>query len=476
MDAIEKDNTNSMTMDKTNMANKFIDRKKLIPKSQDFRLLRKEAIQMALEHSGELWTDFNDHDPGVTILEQVCYAITELSYQAELDPQFWLFGHQQNSKGADFFLLPGGDSEDGSPFEVPVSSITEMPGYYSIQKTFPDNYGLRASLPVQKDEKQQQLHLRTYLTLLESLLLDFHVRLHNFSGMLMVENNGDEVKLGEKFANAFNVLVPKGVTVNNIADTYEKGGFTLNNQIAFQEYLLQRYGELYDEATKTLLAQIWEDEENSDSFKTKWLEVLKKLVKGYEDYAGKDKNQFFTSGKNDEELHKLKSDSVGVLKKLEILLSPINATGEGVETYLLAQLQGEKLQIAVVVDVVISVGHVDPQTAEATVAIELVEDVEPQASEAADAVEEELGEGTGPQTVEAAAEEKLLKNKRAKIAALIKQLFPFYAIPKYFFLDAAGWVVAENASFTEVFERADKDTLNQASFETWFAPAENEEE
>ncbi|MGZ3750874.1 MAG: hypothetical protein ACXVAU_06345, partial [Mucilaginibacter sp.] len=31
-----------------------------------------------------LWTDYNEHDPGITILEALCYAITELGYRTQL--------------------------------------------------------------------------------------------------------------------------------------------------------------------------------------------------------------------------------------------------------------------------------------------------------------------------------------------------------------------------------------------------------
>jgi hypothetical protein len=34
--------------------------------------------------SSDVWTDFNYSDPGVTILEQFCYALTELPYRAQL--------------------------------------------------------------------------------------------------------------------------------------------------------------------------------------------------------------------------------------------------------------------------------------------------------------------------------------------------------------------------------------------------------
>ncbi|WP_437316198.1 hypothetical protein [Sorangium sp. So ce385] len=48
----------------------------------DYAFLRQEGIRHLERIAGHLWTDFNDHDPGITILEQLCYAITDLAYRA----------------------------------------------------------------------------------------------------------------------------------------------------------------------------------------------------------------------------------------------------------------------------------------------------------------------------------------------------------------------------------------------------------
>ncbi len=56
-------------------------------KSMDYAALRKEGIALIQKYSGHLWTDFNDHDPGVTILEALCYALTELGYKAQFPLQ-----------------------------------------------------------------------------------------------------------------------------------------------------------------------------------------------------------------------------------------------------------------------------------------------------------------------------------------------------------------------------------------------------
>lgn len=51
-----------------------------MPESQNFHWLKAKGIEYAQKFSGSLWTNFNDSDPGVTILDQLCYALTELGY------------------------------------------------------------------------------------------------------------------------------------------------------------------------------------------------------------------------------------------------------------------------------------------------------------------------------------------------------------------------------------------------------------
>ncbi len=53
--------------------------------AMDYVFLRKEGIRLIEKMAGEVWTDFNAHDPGITILEQLCYAITDLGYRMAYD-------------------------------------------------------------------------------------------------------------------------------------------------------------------------------------------------------------------------------------------------------------------------------------------------------------------------------------------------------------------------------------------------------
>jgi hypothetical protein len=59
-----------------------IDRDKKGVAGPDYDTLRAQAIDMTRTMSRHSWTDYNYSDPGVTIVEQLCYALTELPYRA----------------------------------------------------------------------------------------------------------------------------------------------------------------------------------------------------------------------------------------------------------------------------------------------------------------------------------------------------------------------------------------------------------
>lgn len=50
----------------------------------DYDFLRKKGIEYIEALGSKLWTDYNSHDPGITILEAVCYALTDLGARMSL--------------------------------------------------------------------------------------------------------------------------------------------------------------------------------------------------------------------------------------------------------------------------------------------------------------------------------------------------------------------------------------------------------
>ena len=72
---------------------KFIEKEPFKKKSLLFDELLKSAIDHIQKFSGNQWSDYNYHDPGITILEQLCFAITDLGYKTNFEIEDLLFAY-----------------------------------------------------------------------------------------------------------------------------------------------------------------------------------------------------------------------------------------------------------------------------------------------------------------------------------------------------------------------------------------------
>ena len=80
----------------------------------DYAVLRREGIQWIAKLASSQWTDYNAHDPGITILEALCYAITDLSYRLSFDIE-------------DLLAYPDGESERFPLFFTAREILTANP-------------------------------------------------------------------------------------------------------------------------------------------------------------------------------------------------------------------------------------------------------------------------------------------------------------------------------------------------------------
>lgn len=62
------------------------------PDGLDFDGLRRRGIDFLQSLSSQAWTDYNLHDPGVTLLEMLCYGLTDLVYRTDFDMADYLTG------------------------------------------------------------------------------------------------------------------------------------------------------------------------------------------------------------------------------------------------------------------------------------------------------------------------------------------------------------------------------------------------
>jgi hypothetical protein len=66
-----------------------------VPDSQNYALLKAAGVDRVQDLAGDIWTDYNQHDPGITILEQLCYALTELAYKSNMSMDDLLYAKRQ---------------------------------------------------------------------------------------------------------------------------------------------------------------------------------------------------------------------------------------------------------------------------------------------------------------------------------------------------------------------------------------------
>ena len=101
-----------------------IEKKPLLKPALDYYRLRKEGIGFIEQMGSRQWTDYNTHDPGVTILEALCYAITDLAYRSGKDIRD--------------LLTPDGAATDAHPF--PDQSFFTAREILTVNPWTPDDF------------------------------------------------------------------------------------------------------------------------------------------------------------------------------------------------------------------------------------------------------------------------------------------------------------------------------------------------
>ncbi|WP_422360468.1 hypothetical protein [Reichenbachiella sp.] len=91
--------------------------------SQDFKQLKHKGIEYIQSYCGSTWTNYNPSDPGITILEQVCFALTELGYCSDFPIEDILTTSSEQIEYKDQFHLPD---------EILTTSPVTIPDYRKL--------------------------------------------------------------------------------------------------------------------------------------------------------------------------------------------------------------------------------------------------------------------------------------------------------------------------------------------------------
>lgn len=140
------------------------------PDNDLFRKLERQSLEDYQQSAGKVWTDYNLHDPGITITDVVNYALTELDYRLRFPLQDYLTAQGKSFKPENFGFHRPSDVFPVSPVTtddyrkyflnvlpdieniwfVPVATGNRYTGKYRIQ--------VEASLYCEKNEQDDLIN------------------------------------------------------------------------------------------------------------------------------------------------------------------------------------------------------------------------------------------------------------------------------------------------------------------------------
>lgn len=138
--------------------------------SLTFDALRRAAISHAQEASADHWSDYNLHDPGVTLIEQTSYALTELAYRADLPIRDLLTAPDGTLDHAAMALFDPGSALRSAPVTLDDLALflSTAPGVARVQlRRLPGADGLFSAVVTPRAEQDPQAAARAVAELYE---------------------------------------------------------------------------------------------------------------------------------------------------------------------------------------------------------------------------------------------------------------------------------------------------------------------
>jgi hypothetical protein len=149
----------------------FIRKKPEQPDETDFQQLQRSALETIQRLSGNLWTDFNEHDPGVTIMDALNYAITELNYQCSFPLEDYLNGSENGYKPDEFGLFRPDQVYPSSPVteqdycKLIFDSVEEIAGLWMVKAegVLPGIFDIILDLiPTATDSDREEIYQKVF--------------------------------------------------------------------------------------------------------------------------------------------------------------------------------------------------------------------------------------------------------------------------------------------------------------------------
>lgn len=146
-----------MELNNTTPATSSISRSETYPLYKDYNALIEWGYELIARYSGAIWTNYNTSDPGITILQNLCYALTELGHKADLPVNDILTDKNGDIAYDDHFhtpqqIFPVNPVTANDFSKVILNTIPELKQVYiTSADSFPGSVFIRTALEVKPE-------------------------------------------------------------------------------------------------------------------------------------------------------------------------------------------------------------------------------------------------------------------------------------------------------------------------------------
>jgi hypothetical protein len=259
--------------------NENIDEKMLSANLENFSFLREKAIEYIQQTATDNWTDFNIHDPGITILEALCYALSDVGFRLNFPVKDLLTDQNGNLVENAFYfpeeILPN-HAVTVNDFRKILIDLPQVKNAW-ISPFFKENSGIEpdyetmfvykkgSSLLLEKDvkkleitpsEKQEILGCSIFIKGLYAINIEFEEQpvLGNIDSGESFEPIYEKDFFGDIYYDIsnWNELANKKIILKTIAETYktDKSKISLLFEVSNKNKYNNNDGKLFDRVLK----------------------------------------------------------------------------------------------------------------------------------------------------------------------------------------------------------------------------------
>lgn len=212
-----------------------ISKKSELDPAVNFKLLWDETVTYLQQLSGNKWTDYNYHDPGVTIMEYLLYGLTEVGYKAGLDIE-QIFAETLEHNPGDHLMFPANNVLPCAPVTINDYRKILIDAFFDIIQ----NTWITPLTENNIGEYRVEVQLREYEKFSDTQRNEVA---ENVKNLLNSERNTGELFTDVVILKPLDVIVDAKIELTQEADAEETAAlinFAVNNfvssNITFQSY------------------------------------------------------------------------------------------------------------------------------------------------------------------------------------------------------------------------------------------------